>query len=61
MMNREVMVMMEKVPSLAWKYVLGACVLFGIGSGAYLWNRNKKKEINKNDTTNQQCAKDAIQ
>ena len=53
--------MMEKVPSSAWKYVLGACVLLGVGSGTYLWNRNKKKEINKNDTTNQQCAKDAIQ
>lgn len=60
-MNREVMVVMEKVPSSAWKYILGACALLGIGSGAYLWNRNKKKEINKNDTTNQQCAKDAIQ
>ena len=38
---------MEKVPSSAWKYILGACVLLVIGSGAYLWNRNKKKEINK--------------
>ena len=26
-----------------WKYILGACTLLGIGSGAYLWNRNKKK------------------
>ena len=52
---------MEKVPSTAWKYILSAIGLLGIGSGAYLWNRNKKKEINKNDTTNQQCAKDAIQ
>ena len=51
---------MEKVPSSAWKYILGVCVLLGIGSGTYLWNRNKKKEINKNDTTNQQCAKDAM-
>ena len=48
----EEMETMEKAPSSAWKYILGACALLGIGSGAYLWNKKKKKEIDKNDTTN---------
>ena len=38
------MVMMEKVPSSAWKYILGAIGLLGIGSGAYLWHKNRKRE-----------------
>ena len=59
-MSQEVMVMMEKVPSSAWKYILSAIGLLGIGCGTYLWNKKKKKDKNKNDIANQQCAKNTI-
>ena len=51
---------MEKVPSSAWKYILSAIGLLGIGCGTYLWNKKKKKDKNKNDIANQQCAKNTI-
>lgn len=48
-----VIMMMKVYPSKAlWKYIIGAVALLGIGSGAYLWSKNRKKELNKNDITN---------
>ena len=54
---------MERVPNStsAWKYILGGSALLGIGSGTYLWNKNKKKDMKKNDISNQQCTKNALQ
>ena len=47
------MMMMKVYPSKAvWKYIIGAVALLGIGSGAYLWSKNREKELGKNDFTN---------